>query len=62
MDRGFYYVVVTLNGSQHFINYDLDYTDSFEEVYRFPSREAAEGFIGRHKLAGKEAKVLQYIQ
>ena len=62
MSKGFHYIVVTINGSQHFIDHDLDYTDNFEEVYQFPSREAAEDFVGRHKLAGKEAKVLQYIQ
>ncbi len=58
----FYYVVVTINGEQHFINQDLDYTDNFDEVYKFPTREAAEDFIGRHKLNGKEARAMQYTQ
>ncbi len=58
----FYYVVVTINGAQHFINRDLDYTDNFDEVYQFPTKEIAEDFIGRHKLAGKEAKAMQYAQ
>lgn len=62
MSGGFYYVVVTINGVQHFIDHDLDYTDVFDEVYQFPTREAAEDFIGRHKLAGKEARAMQYTQ
>ena len=62
MSRGFYYVVVTINGVLHFIDHNLDYTDNFDEVYQFPTHEAAEDFIGRHKLDGKEAKVMQYIQ
>ncbi len=61
MNGGFYYVVVTINGVQHFINHDLDYTDNFEAVYQFPTREAAEDFIGRRKLAGKEARALPYV-
>lgn len=62
MSLSFYYVVVIINRSQHFIDHDLDYTDNFDKVYHFPTKEAAEDFVGRHKLAKKEAKVLQYIQ
>lgn len=62
MKRTFYYVVATINGVQHFIDHDLDYTDSFDEVYQFPTSKAAEDFIGRHKLDGKEARVMQYTQ
>lgn len=62
MKRTFYYVVVTINGIQYFIDHNLDYTDNFDEVYQFPTYEAAEDFIGRHKLVGKEARVMQYSQ
>lgn len=62
MSRGFYYIVVTINGEKHFIDHDLDYTDNFDEVYQFPTIESAEDFVGRHKLVGKEAKVLPYTQ
>lgn len=62
MSRGFYYIVVTIGGVQYFINHDLDYTDNFDEAYHFPTREAAEEFIGRHKLAKKEARAMEYTQ
>ncbi len=62
MSRTFYYVVVTINGVQYFINRDLDYTDNFDETYQFLDKETAEDFIGRHKLSGKEAKVMEYTQ
>lgn len=60
MSKGFYYIVVTINGEQHFIDHDLDYTDDFDEVYQFPTRQAAEDFIDQHKLTGKEARTMQY--
>lgn len=62
MKRTFYYVVVTINGVQHYIDHDLDYTDNFDEVYQFPNNGAAEDFIGRHRFSGKEARVMQYTQ
>lgn len=62
MKKTFYYIVVTIDGMRYFIDHDLDYTDSFEKVYQFPTSGAAEDFIIRHKLTGKEAKVMQYVQ
>ena len=58
MSKSFYYIVVEVSGQKCFINRDLDYTDDFEMVRKFESKELAEEFIETHNLKEKNPKIL----
>lgn len=58
VSKSFYYIVVEVSGQKCFINRDLDYSDDFEMVRKFESREYAEEFIENHNLQDKNPKIL----
>ncbi len=55
--KEFYYIVVTVSGHNCFINRDMDYSDDFETVLKFDSKELAADFITDHKLVDKHPEV-----
>lgn len=59
LEKGFYYIVVTVGSNHCFVNGDMDLSDRFEEVKRFDTREDAEEFIQKH-LHGKRTKILPF--
>ena len=60
MNKGFYYIVVTLGTEIYFVNKDMDYTDNFDDVIRFDTAEQAQEHIEKH-LSGKDAKTIPYL-
>lgn len=59
MNNQFYYVVVTIDGQNYYINRDMDYTDNFDDVLKFSEYADAEHHIENH-LIGKQAKILHF--
>lgn len=60
MSRGFYYIVVEIDGKKYFVNKDMDYTDNFDDVMKFDSEEQAQEYIEKH-LTGKVTKTIPYL-
>ncbi len=60
MSRGFYYIVVEIDGKKYFVNKDMDYTDNFDDVMKFDSEEQAQEHIEKH-LTGKVTKTIPYL-
>lgn len=57
----FCYIVVTVNNQRCFINKDMDYSDDFDEVMEFYSKEDARVFISKHGLENKSPQIINML-
>ncbi len=57
----FFYITVKIRGKKYFVNKDMDYTDSFNNILEFSSFDDAENYI-IEKLSDKDTNILEYIE
>ena len=55
------YIVVTVSGHKCFINKDMDYSDNFDDVLKFCSKDDARDFIAKQNLSDKNPQIINYI-
>ena len=60
MKSQFFYIVITIQEEHYFINRDMDYTDTFDDVRHFSTYGEAEDHIQKHGLADKHPRILEF--
>ena len=55
------YIVVTVSNQRCFINKDMDYSDDFDDVMIFYSKEDAKEFIFAHGLENKSPQIINML-
>lgn len=60
MKSQFFYIVITIQEENYFINRDMDYTDTFDDVRHFSTYGEAEDHILKHGLTDKHPRILEF--